>query len=243
MKNQQQNTRADVYRMFFNPGEVTEIRAIGCKGKNKAWTGWARDIVFGYFNEPEAFGQAAAGLEGAEPKGIYFVLNPVNPDLLARAANRLKAADEKTPTTSDKDVLCLRWLYIDIDPKRPAGISSTKEELARAIELRNKISKWMKERGFSQAVPAHSGNGAHLLVRLPDLPNIDLNVDHIKKALEAINALWSNPHVEIDLKVYNPARICKLYGTWARKGDHTEDRPHRPSYIEPKIIDILKGSS
>lgn len=232
--------RAEVYRGFFNPGEVTEIRALGCKGKSKAWSGWARDIVTGYFNDAEAFGRAAAGLEDLEPKGIYFVLNPVNPDLLARAANRLKAADDKSPTTSDKDVLCLRWLYVDIDPKRPSGISSTDEELAKAIEVRNQISKWLKRHGMPQAIPARSGNGAHLLVRLPDLPNNEQNVATIKRALEAINARWGTPQVDIDLKVYNPARICKLYGTWARKGDNTKERPHRPSYIEPQFADVLK---
>lgn len=232
--------RAEVYRMFFHAGEVTEIRAIGCKGKSTAWTGWARDIVSGYFNEPEAFGKAAFGLEETEPKGIYFVLNPVDPSLLARAANRLKAADDKTPTTSDKDVICLRWLYIDIDPKRPAGISATQEEVDQAIDLRNKISRWLKKLGFAQPIAARSGNGAHLLVRLADLENKPENVDVIKKALEAINAKWGNPKVDIDLKVYNPARICKLYGTWARKGDHTEDRPHRPSYIEPQMETLLQ---
>lgn len=234
--------RAEVYPLFFHAGEVTEIRAIGCKGKSKAWSGWARDIVTGYFNEAAAFGKAAADLEETEPKGIYFVLNPVDPALLARAANRLKAADDKTPTTSDKDVLCLRWLYIDIDPKRPSGISATNEELQEALDVRNKLSKWLKKRGFAQPIPARSGNGAHLLCRLPDLENNESNVSMIKRSLEAINAKWGNPRVDIDLKVYNPARICKLYGTWARKGDHTEERPHRPSYIEPQIVSALNGA-
>lgn len=232
-------TNQSVYDIFFKPGEVTEIRALGCTGKNKSWSGFARGVVYGYFNEAKTFDAAAGALETAEPKGIYFVLNPVNPDLLARAANRLKAADDRGPTTSDRDVLCLRWLYIDIDPKRPSGISSTDEELAGAIELRNKISKWLKKRGLSQPIPTRSGNGAHLLLRLPDLPNNESNVNVIKRALEAINAKWGNPHVDIDLKVYNPARICKLYGTWARKGDNTKERPHRPSYIEPQIISSL----
>jgi hypothetical protein len=235
---------ADVYRIFFNPGEVTEIRAIGCKGKGKAWEDWARDIVFGYFDNAEAFGQAAEALDETKPKGIYFVLNPVMPALLARAQNRLKAADGKTPQTSDGDVLCLRWLYIDIDPKRPSGISATLEELDQAVKLRNKISKWLKEeRGAGQPIVACSGNGAHLLIRLEDLPNIQENVERLKHALETINAKFGNKSVDIDLKVFNPARICKLYGTWARKGDHTDLRPHRMSFIEPKLESVLKGQN
>jgi hypothetical protein len=33
--------------------------------------------------------------------------------------------------------------------------------------------------------------------------------------------------VKIDQSVHNPARLCKVPGTWARKGDNTTDRPHR----------------
>jgi hypothetical protein len=154
---------ADVYSLFFNSGEVTEIRAYGLRGKNNAWEGWAGGdgLVFGYFDNPEAFGRAADGLEAAKAPGIYFVLNPVNPDLLARSANRLRAAGAKMPATSDKDVVCLRWIYVDLDPERPAGISTTEAELAAAIEMRNNLSKWLKgDLSFGQGIPAMSGNGA-----------------------------------------------------------------------------------
>lgn len=38
-------------------------------------------------------------------------------------------------------------------------------------------------------------------------------------------------HLELDQVVFNPARLTKLYGTWARKGDNTADIPHRLSRI------------
>jgi hypothetical protein len=37
--------------------------------------------------------------------------------------------------------------------------------------------------------------------------------------------------VKVDQTVFNASRIVKLYGTVARKGDHTPDRPHRLSRI------------
>lgn len=37
--------------------------------------------------------------------------------------------------------------------------------------------------------------------------------------------------LELDRAVFNPARLTKLYGTMARKGDHTPDRPHRLARI------------
>ena len=231
---------ADVYRIFFEEKdhEVVEIRAYGLKKSNQAWEGWAggAGIVYGYFDNPEDFGKAAMALEKAKAPGIYFTLNPVNPDLLARAANRLKAADMKTATTSDKDIRCIRWLPIDLDPKRPVGISSTNTELKKALSLRNRIWKWMKTEGWEECVPACSGNGAHLAYHLPDLENTPENVQLIRQCLAGLAAKFSTKDVEVDQAVFNPARIWKLYGTTARKGDHTQSRPHRRSYIEPKWL-------
>lgn len=238
----------DVYRLFFDEDsrEVVEIRAYGCKGKNRAWKGWAGGpgIVFGYFDNADAFGKAAEGLDKAEAPGIYFTLNPVIPDLLARSPNRLMAADNKTPATSDKEILCIRWLPIDLDPNRPTGISSKDEELKEAIKLRNRIWKWLeKEFGASPGIPAMSGNGAHLAYRLPDLPienrddlDQDPTVHLVKSCLLAIKSKFENKKVTVDNMVFNPSRIWKLYHTTVRKGGSTKDRPHRRSYVEPKFI-------
>lgn len=231
---------ADVYNLFFSPGEVTEIRAYGLRGKNKGWEGFAggSGVVFGYFDNAEQFGAAAAALETAGAPGIYFTLNPAVPDLLARAANRLKSATAKSPQTSDKDILCIRWLPIDLDPVRPSGISSTDEELQLAVKLRNKIARWLKdEAGFVEGIPAISGNGAHYLLRLPDLENSDDNKQLVKQLLSAIAEKFKNPQVDIDLAVFNPSRIWKVYGTTARKGDHIANRPHRKSYISKKFME------
>jgi len=77
---------------------------------------------------------------------------------------------------------------------------------------------------------ADSGNGGHLLYRL-DLPNNSRATDLIQRVLIGAATRCAPPDVDLDLTVYNAARICKLYGTMARKGDSTADRPHRRSCI------------
>jgi hypothetical protein len=83
-----------------------------------------------------------------------------------------------------------------------------------------------------------SGNGGHLLFRLPDLPVNDKNRAFIKKTLEMLAARFNTDRVHVDTTCFNPARIWKLYGTTARKGDLVpegpgrEARPHRTAYIE-----------
>lgn len=230
------HTFEEVYNIFFEPGEVTEIRAFGLKKGNRAWEGWAggHGIVFGYFNNAGDFAKAAAALDRAQAEGIYFTLNPCNPDLLARSANRLKAAGSKTSTTSDKDIVCIRWLPIDLDPDRPAGISSTEEELAYSVEVRDRIKAYVEnDFGGEPPILAISGNGAHLLYRLNDLDNDEKTVNTIKSCLSALAKEFTDKKIKVDQSVFNPARIWKLYGTTARKGDHIEERPHRKSFIEP----------
>lgn len=224
-------------RLFFAPGEVCEIRAIGAQGKNPGWEGFSKSIVSGYYDDPEAFAKGAAILDRAQARGIYFTLNPVNPALIARASNRLKVPKS---TTQDVDIVCIRWLPIDLDPRRPADISATEDEVAAALSVGKEIAAWLEgDLGFSKALRAYSGNGFHLLYRLPDLPNNDDTHALIVGAMAAIKARYDNDAVDIDPAVVNPARIWKCYGTTGRKGDPTTDRPHRKSTLIPKQPSVL----
>jgi hypothetical protein len=226
-----------VFEKFFRPGEVTEIRAFGLDGRRKGvWEGFAGGgIVYGYFDNADDFGRAAEALDKAKAEGVYFVLNPVDSALLARSCNRLKGFDRKMKLTSDKEVKCLRWLLVDLDPARPAGISSSEEELAKAKGLQAEIRAWLVDSCHFEGpkiVATMSGNGCHVLCRLPDWPNEQGYVDTLKSILDAIDEQFGGRDVDIDQVTFNPSRLCKVYGTVARKGDDIEARPHRWSYLD-----------
>lgn len=233
---------ADALRVILEPGQVTELRALD------AVTAADRrpHVESGYFDDPRKLAEAIAGIIRA--KGIYFIPNPVNPALLARAANRVRAAGRE-PTTADHDVIARRWLLIDCDPVRPAGISSSDAEHDAAHQRARAITAALREQGCPDPLAADSGNGFHLLYRV-DLPADDGGL--VQRCLEALAARFSDDVVSIDPKVFNPARIWKLYGTWACKGDHTAERPHRLSkliYVPPtlsvvphELLDKLAGS-
>lgn len=228
-----------VYRTFFNPGEVTEIRVLAVPQRtHRAWEGAANTgIVYGYFDNASDFGRAASILAGLEnrPKGIYFTPNPAKPELLSRAANRLVASSKDRPLTSDTDIAIIRWLLVDLDPERPSGISASAAELELAKELGKQVSEFMTETGFATPVKAMSGNGYHLNYRLPDLPNTpDVSGRTnglVARALAALEDRFKGNGVKIDVTVANAARIWKLYGTRACKGDNTPARPHRTSLL------------
>jgi hypothetical protein len=205
-------------QLIMAPGGVYELRVpkAGCLG-----------TLSGYFDNPEALARAAVGLDGLHP-GIYITLNPCRPELLARAYNRV--VHHAQITTADHDILRRRWLLIDCDPKRPAGISSSDHEHARAITTAYGIWDDLRGAGFPDPVITDSGNGAHLLYGI-DLPNNQVTTNLVRDVLLGIAARCGPDDIGIDVAVYNASRICKLYGTLTCKGDSIPDRPHRRSCL------------
>jgi len=224
-----------VWDVFVKPGEVVEVRILKAYGKSSAWgQDYAKGVVSGYFDNHAAFCDAVKSADSANHSGIYFTLQVIDPRLIGRAFNRLKPADV---TTSDQNVLKYRWLPIDLDPVRPAGISSSDSELRTTLVMRNHVSEYvMKEYKFPAPIKAMSGNGGHLLFRLPDF-SIEEGENFICNALDKLSKKFNTDKATIDTKVSNPARIWKLYGTITRKGDpvpangNREARPHRTAII------------
>ena len=161
-------------------------------------------------------------------RGIYFIPNEVDPALLSRACNRIRPIDRGEPATSDGNILRRRWLLIDCDPVRPAHISSTADEHEAARDRSRSIFAALGDVGWPQPVVADSGNGYHLLYRIDQLVDDSRLVE---RCLTALAERFSDAAVTVDRVVHNPARIVKLYGTMACKGDSTEDRPHRISKL------------
>ena len=208
-----------VLTTLHTSGQVIELRAIG-----------DGTIASGYFSDLQALNKALSLLDN-DPliSDIYITLNEVNPALLARRANRIKLRlSRKDATTSDADIIRRRWLPIDIDPKRPSGVSSTETEHQAAIRMAARISAYLTSLGWPDPLVGDSGNGAHLLYRI-DLKNDAPSRTLVQGCLERLDLLFSDDQCLVDPANFNAARIWKLYGTVSRKGDHTPERPHRRS--------------
>ena len=220
-------------RTLAAEGQITEVRAFEAVLKGQ---GRAPRIVFGYFDDPAKLAAAVNSI--TEAKGIFFTPNPVDPDLFARSANQLRVPVNKGETTSDKLIDRRRFFLVDADPKRLSDISATDEEHEAAITLARSIYAYLRDLGWPDPVAADSGNGAHLLYRV-DEPAEDNGL--FSKCLQSLHERFSDDAVDVDTTVFNPARIFKLYGTWACKGSSTEDRPHRLSKIlsAPKELEIV----
>jgi putative DNA primase/helicase len=176
--------------------------------------------ISGWYDDPRALVIDAKCLRGVSG---YVTVNPVQADLLARSYNRATVVKH---ATLDIQIVCLRWLYIDIDPIRPPDISSTDTELALAIACRDQILGDHPELRES-AIWGCSGNGAWILVRLPDYTPDEEHVDLVLQALKSIAARYATDKIEIDPKTRNPSRVMCLPGTLKCKGSDHPDRPWR----------------
>jgi hypothetical protein len=213
------------------PGQVFEVRVLDGTDGSSSWPA----TFSGYFNDPHKVVESLQKLRSAT--GVYLTVNPVNSALLARANNRLRKAG-KGDSTSDKDVLCRRWLLVDTDPVRPSGISATAAEHDLAIERARTIRAFLSSLGWPEPILADSGNGGHLMYRV-DLPCDDDGMT--ARCLDALSKRFSDDQVSLDTTVHNPARIWKLYGTLAAKGDSVPERPHRLARIleSPNELQVI----
>lgn len=200
--------------------DLTEVRIIG-----------NNITASGYFKDVDTLLKNLKQYENRQGLNFYFVMNSVNEGCYSRQQrdcfieiNR----NNKTPTTSDKDIVKRNWLLLDIDCERPSGVSSTDTELQKAKDKANKVYRYLKNEGFEQPIVAYSGSGTHLLYRISLDPS---ETQLVKDCLLALDMMFSDEEVKIDTSVFNASRITKLYGTMAVKGRNTKERPHRLSKI------------
>ena len=197
-------------------------------------------VYSGYFDDPE---KAIANLKSLRcEKSCYIVLNDINEACRSRA--QYNKFIENAKTTSDTDIIGYAWLFIDFDPVRPADVSSSDIELAVAKDKCDEVKEYLKKVGFSDPLVAMSGNGYHLLYQVKLQTS---RKEIVKKFLNVLSMMFSTDAIKIDCANYNPARICKLYGTNATKGRDTADRPHRmakivetPERLRPTDLEYLK---
>lgn len=213
-----------------DPGELFEVRIIS-NGKKQP--------ISGYFTSQETLINALGKID-PRGKNFYITLNVLNEALYGREQHDRFVLG--ATSTNDTDVTRYKWLFIDLDPERISGVSSTEEELNKAENLALDVADYLNGIGFEEPVKALSGNGYHLLYKV-DFPNTDANRQIVVKCLQVLAAIFDNADVKIDTVNSNPSRICKLHGTLAQKGADTAKRPHRMSRIlsddkEYKVTDL-----
>jgi KaiC/GvpD/RAD55 family RecA-like ATPase len=213
------------YDTFKSGEELVEVRIVDNAYK-RTYSGYFTDVNT-LLNEIREYDNC----------NIYFTLNAINPACYDREQHDRIVTKPKS-TTSDNDIVGRDWILIDIDTKKPSDTNSTDEEKEMAKEVVNNVFKFLRDEGFEKPVVCDSGNGFHLLYKIA-MKNSNENTTICKEFLQVLDMLFSNPNVEIDCTTHNASRVCKLYGTFSRKGSNTKKRPQRESKIL-RIPDEIK---
>jgi hypothetical protein len=148
-------------------------------------------------------------------RGIYLGLNPIK--------------QIRHPARKD-DVVYRRHLMVDIDPIRPKDTNASQAEHDAAQEMAFAILNDLAGLGWPAPAVLDSGNGYQLIYRI-NLSNSDESREIIKRCLLAIGKRHPSETVTVDPDVFSAVRYMKFPGTMARKGPHTDERPHRMAQI------------
>lgn len=203
--------------IFVGDGNFTEIRILG------------RFQYSGYFKSFDNLCKQLEPYTNMEDEQIYFVLNRIDESCYARPQCEKFVKSVKV-STNDNDIISRRFVMIDCDPIRKSSVNSNEFEFNCAMQKARDIFRFLRENGLQDAIVCHSGNGAHLQL-LVDLPNDDETTEILKRFYKYLGQRFTDEHVDIDQKVFNLARLCKVYSTVAKKGANITDRPWRQSKI------------
>jgi hypothetical protein len=208
-----------LFELLFQPGEAIEVRVVA------PWCG------SGFFDNAKDLGEALGELDGLKPEAVYCSLNPVTPEAFERCPNQFQRAQRGVKLAcSSGDISRRAWILIDFDPVRPPKVSATDEEKYIALMKMRAARDYLLSECAPPMLEADSGNGAHLLLPC-DLPNSTDSARLVRGFLEFLSAKFTDAQVKVDTVNWNADRITKAYGTMARKGPDTAERPHRLSGI------------
>jgi P4 family phage/plasmid primase-like protien len=208
---------------FHQEGDVVELRI----SKNGVWGSC-------YYTAFDDIVNDVLRLEREKhPKYQYFItLNELKPEVRLRR-DTIEWGRAAVPSTENADVLRRRFIYIDIDAIRASGISATDEEKELARLVMERAKEFLRAEGFPEPIVGDSGNGYWLLwaVDIPEENEAENKALH-SAFLEYIRVNVPHDGVAFDKAVVNAARVVKLFGTVARKGNvASPERPHRFSRL------------
>lgn len=211
------------WKVFKGEGRLVEIRLLGAS----TYSGYFKDVdtlitalrPYLDYNNERYYGSLQA----------YYTLNDIDEDLYGREQHD-KFVKKPKATTTDGNVVRRRFVMLDFDACRVAGVSASDSEFEKAHLKAVEVYRYLISQGFKEPIITTSGNGWHAYLTC-DMPNDDEHNELVKRFLQSLGKMFSDECVEIDEKVYNPARVDKMIGSWAKKGSDTKERKWRLAKI------------
>jgi hypothetical protein len=168
--------------------------------------------------------------------GIYIGVQPRPLDLFDKAPNCWKPAHSSPASNCacDSDIEYITACFFDFDvvsQQRTPGHPASEEELQQSLQAATLLSH---ENGLAlSSTVCCSGNGHYVVAPIVPIP---IDGDGVaekfryfcRQLAERITCQVAG--IKID-PVYNLSRVMRLMGTVNRKGQPSEERPHRRAYF------------
>lgn len=203
------------YDIFKDNHELVEIRVIDPTKKR---------TYSGYFTDIETI---LREIKKYDHCNLYYSLNVIDDACYSREQHDKIVTTPKS-TTSDNEVRARKWCMIDVDCEKPADTNSSDEEKDLAKQVVNNVYKFLRDEGFEKPVIIDSANGYHIMLKQAMIASPE-NTEIMKRFLQVLDMYFSTDRVKIDCATFNNSRICKIPGTFSRKGSSTKERPQRCS--------------
>lgn len=152
---------------------------------------------------------------------------------LYTSLNRSGDVTESRALRND-DIEVIVRIPFDFDPVRPTGTPATDAEIEAAQQARVLLVQLLSGYGWPMPALGMSGNGAHALYRtcVKASPAWRSGAAVLYAGLrDQLRSPLADLGVVFDVAVRNPGRIWRLYGSMNRKGEATQERPHRRAEI------------
>ena len=221
---------SDTIRLLVGRESLTEVRALF-----RSSSGDDSRICRNNFYLGSQCDQVAIDVHTIDNKkeciGIYLVSNPIDPSLISRNDGVWrKPFSTKVKSSKSSDMVSRRWVLVDCDSSRESDSSATEFERSKAFRLADDVVAALGVFGFCDPVRADSGNGCHLLYPV-DMPSDQANNHIVRDFLKELSSRVTSSGAQVDPVTWDSQRMVRLYGTRARKGSSTPDRPWRTTGI------------
>lgn len=232
------NIKFDIVKSFFDlvciPGHCCEVRCFDSlvNFKTRRVVRSPKDQNFTVAAWFDSWPELECELSRIEDVSCYISVNPVPLTNRPRNARNNLQVLKKGQFITDASIHTYKYLILDIDPIRLQGnskVNSTNQELFECINVRDKI---IKEIGLEEnCIYGSSGNGAFILISLPDMTNNDDTIIKLSKFVNYLASKYDNKNCVIDTNSKNASRMLGIPGTMKRRDSASStERPHR--YVE-----------
>lgn len=150
-------------------------------------------------------------LEGKGGNGVFFGINPIS------------ANTDGVP--SNDNIERRAFLFLDVDHlDHDLSVPATDSGKQASLHVLDRVIAHLTSKGWPAPTKLDSGNGHHAFWRV-NLPNDEATR---KLCASVLSVLREKFGPLVDASVSDPRRLGRLPGTWNRKGESTQERPHRP---------------